>query len=82
VAMNGSHAGTLRMDKMLSMRTECVAGTMEPKPSIANNTAHTQQHMACVIITLVDPAVRKITINHIIYRFKNLMIKNLVTKFQ
>jgi len=41
--MNGSHAGTLTMDRMLSMRTEWVAGMMEPNPSIANNTRHTDK---------------------------------------
>jgi len=39
--MNGSHAGTLTMERMLSMRTECVAGMMEPNPSNENNTGHT-----------------------------------------
>ena len=79
--MNGSHAGTLRMDKTLSMRTECVAGTMEPKPSIANNTAHTHQHTACVNITLLDLGVGKLTTDRMICHLKNLMIKNVVTKF-
>jgi len=40
-AMNGNQAGTLMTDRMLSIITECVAGMIEPNPSMANNTEHT-----------------------------------------
>ena len=49
--MNGNQAGTLMMDRMLSMRTEWVAGMMDPNPSMENSTEHTQ-HMASTKLKL------------------------------